>query len=268
MTNIVELESRLIRPIALFLTFLMFSPLGQASPIVNGSFETGDYSGWTLTRSTPFNQQGYSQAIEQTGFVWGGPRLPLYDQFTQSIHTPPCNCGPQSQVLEASDGDRFVYWNMSTSPVGGGTGVMSMSQAVNLDGSSAVLQWDQGIRALTSGGNNAFSVSFRSLDGTLLRTLFTTRTVGPYVGQPTITPMPTLRTMSADISEFAGRQVVLSVDLALGFDQIDLVLDNFRVVAAPTGQLPEPSTAALVGLVLGIAALCRWRTWGAGQRRR
>ena len=185
--------------------------VGQAQSIVNGSFETGDFTGWTVaTSGSPF--MDWQVSGEGTGAGFG------------------------MAPTDPQDGS-FVAWNGFD---GDGPMEFSMFQDVTIpaDVSWATLEWQDRVQwDMTFGatiGRN-YEVQIRDPGtNTVLETLFSFTT-----GDPLVTPVGDTgwQTHTADLSAFAGSTVRLffheeipeffTGPAQIEFDDIRLITSQF-----------------------------------------
>ena len=201
--------------------------------IVNGSFETGDYTGWTLFEGAPGG--GGNPLCGIWGIATNGQTINQFDttfDFFDGVsvqHTFPTNALPTTYV--ATDGNFVAYQLQNCSQT------HRMSQVINVPGGAPELTWDMQYEsnvafvAKSTSPNFAqeLAVEIRNLSGTtILATLFTTDPANPTnAGNPLAV---SLQGYSADISAFAGQTVLLTVDMQVNINPLAAYFDNFQIM--------------------------------------
>ena len=219
---------------SLLMTVILLAVTAQANAtIINGSFETGDFTGWTtVTTGSPF------RPWQVTGGGFGGGFGML-----QTL--------PQ-------DGS-FVAWNGFD---GAGPMEFQMFQDFAVPSAGAVLSWMDRIQWNFTLGNTAtlarlYDVEIRdTTTNAVLSTLFSFST-----GTQAVNPTGNTgwQTHSADLSAFAGTTVRLYFreqipESSTGPGQLEI--DGIKLVAAA----PEPSVLALCVLgLIGLGVVSRRR---------
>jgi len=206
------------------LGLLVLASVSFADPIVNGSFETGDFTGWTtVTTSTPFLPWAVSGAGSGSGFGM--------------------------DATDPQDGS-YVAWNGFD---GSGPMEFRIYQDVALGAGDTYLNWQSRTQwNFTLGGPATLPrlVTVQLLnpgDNSVLATLSTFST-GVQATNPT--GDTGWITSSADISAFAGQTVRVYFEMTIsqtytGPGQFEL--DGVTISSNP---VPEPGTLALFGLAL------------------
>ncbi len=196
--------------------------------LVNGSFETGDYFGWTLFEDSDLKENG----------TWGIARSgdtihkndSTFDFYDRVYVTQEANDLPLTYV--ATDGNFLAYQLQN------GVQAHRMYQDLTLDRGPQTLSWDM----LYNNRSASFDlvsqfITIQVLDTSdnLLATLFRT-----YEGDALSTPMTSY---SADISAFAGQTIRLDVTMMVKANYLDAAYDNFKI----TNVVPLPASAWLFG---------------------
>ena len=216
--------------------FFLLATTSPVSAVVNGDFETGDLSGWTVSAidglaspTTPLisvsSSIGNDFAVFETG------------EFDDDVFISTLE---QSFIISAAEPLLIIDMTFpaaSIDPTGIGTSVFSDSYFMSLDD-----------------GTDFFDLFLIDEFGTLPDP-FGTAPGAVTIGTP-LNPTFDL-SVTADLSSLAGQTVTLFLDVLSEDDgsQFSLNVDNVRTVARPTNgnAVPEPMTAAL-GFI-GLAAL-------------
>ncbi len=200
---------------------LAAEPLTAAYPpangqFVNGSFETGDYTGWTLWEGNGYHDPvcgtwGIAedgQTIVRLQYIWD-----FYDQILigqLSMGLP--------ETYGASDGNYVAFQLQNCAEK------HRLYQDVTISPDATVLSWD--MRYTNHRGRftprQQLTVSVHSpVDDTRLKTLFvTTEGVSPQaIGMTTFT---------ADLSEYSGQTIRIDVEMIVFEYFFNASFDNFR----------------------------------------
>jgi hypothetical protein len=192
-----------------------------ASPvIVNGSFETGNYDGWTLWEgNNPYGQDwpecgtwgiAYDGEVIESGYV-------TYD-FCDGAMVEQRSLPDFSITYETTDGEYLAY-QLQTAPQD-----HRMYQDVKLPDSTANLSWDMFYtnHAGVSSDSQYLAVHIRDpLSDSVLETLFTTE------GDASQSILMTHFT--CDISDYAGSEVRIDVEMRVNQGYLDAGFDNFVI---------------------------------------
>lgn len=212
------------------------APLIAAAPaamhqFVNGSFETADYSGWTLfeggvTTVASFGTWGIAadgQTINRFDFVFDFFDGVNVQQFSPGL--------PHTYV--ATDGD-YVALQLQN-----GSQTHRMFQDITLPAGLKTISWDMEYTNhffLGFSGNQVLAVNVRNpADDAVLATLFAT-TQGV---DPQSIPMTEF---TGDVSAFGGQTVRISVDMVVNSFFFDAAFDNFKIDLIPVALDIKPQS--------------------------
>jgi hypothetical protein len=215
---------------ALILSVGFSSNAGAAVVLTNGSFETGDYSGWTLLEGEGSMPTDGTWGIVQNGQVVN-PGDSVFDFFDQI------------SVAQRSGGLPITYQategNFLAIQLQNGSQDHRLLQDVQLPENVATLNWDMFFtnHARSFSASQYLAVHVRNLNDDILETLYVTAE-----GSPLAVPMSNF---SFDISSHAGEAVRIDVDMKVRSGFLDAGFDNFVVGLAAEGE--EASTLAPPG---------------------
>ena len=184
------------------------------SPIDNGSFETGDYTGWTLWEGNPLAPDRGTWGIASDGEqIKKGDTT--YD-FCDSIMVPQVSPG-LTITYQTTDGEYLAY------QLQGGIQDHRMYQDVVLLGSATILSWDMFYtnHAVGFNDNQYLAVHIRDLNDNIVETLFKTES-----GDPQSISMTNF---AYDISAYAGTTVRIDVEMKVRQGFLDAGFDNFII---------------------------------------
>ncbi len=202
--------------------------------LINGSFETGDYTGWTLSEDSGFPTNG-TWGIAATGLTidLGESTFDFFDGVLVQQNSPglPITYTP-------TDGG-FMAYQLQNGPE-----IHRMYQDVSLPANAQSLTWDMfytNHEEDFSTDTQFLAINIRNLSDIVLATLFKTGEDDP--------PSIPMTSFSGDISAFAGQTVRIEVAQLQALDNVfDAGFDNFAVAVTP-----EPDTALL--LASGLVAM-------------
>jgi hypothetical protein len=184
--------------------------------IANGSFETGDYTGWTLwtedaddSSTTGIGIDGQTMTTNQSMF-----------DFTVGITVPQVSFGLPI-TFAATDGTKVAV------ELQGGPTHRRMYQDVTLPSDASVLEWDM----LYKNDNGSFDAGLQFVainirepyNDAILATIYKTNDAQD---AGTLTSMTAF---SASVAAFAGQHVRIDVEIMVQLAFFDAVFDNFRV---------------------------------------
>ncbi|MBE9080096.1 hypothetical protein IQ241_22855 [Romeria aff. gracilis LEGE 07310] len=191
--------------------------------IQNGDFEARDFAGWSVQ-----NFGSGSWYINNGGFNPTGPALPL--------------------LPISGNFDAVSYQN--------GPGLRILSQVVSIPTepiASAIFSWSDRLRNYSnvfSDPNQEWRVNIKSLDGTLIRHVFSTNP-----GDPTqqVGPNDRIIDLTGLFQALPSQQVKISFEQQDSLGYFNATLDNVSLLVQteePVSDVPEPTSIFAV-LVLG-----------------
>lgn len=230
---------------------VLLTTAGQVQAgFVNGSFETGDFSGWTLVEGGASTDAGLG--------IWGNvstgttitTSTPVFDHFDGASYTSRSPGLPRT--YSATDGTRLAIQLQN------GPQFHRMYQDILLGASDTTLTWDMFYQdhnrsfVVNSNPNEIgqyLAISLRDTSDNLLSTLFITNP-----GDAGSIPMTSF---SRDITGFAGSLVRLSVEMDVDVFYLDAGFDNFGIQSS---VVPEPASMVIWGIgALGMGLVARRR---------
>jgi len=234
--------------VTLIVFVLGVAPSSASAPatIYNGSFETGDYSGWNLTEDSKRPEDGtwgIAENGEEIGI--GGSSYDFYDKI---------------MVLQTSDGLPITFHATNghclAYQLQNEEGNHRMYQDITLGPRAKTLSWD--MRYTNWEGTfdpeyQTLAVHIRDLSDNILETLFiTTQDVNPQ-------SIP-MTHFSRDISAYAGTTVRLDVEMIVWYTYFDASFDNFAVNSpTPTPGVSQWGIAAMAVLFGSGMVWVIWR---------
>jgi hypothetical protein len=212
-----EITAHCVAVATLAVAALFLLPGTGSAQFVNGSFEIGDYTGWTLLESPP----------QPTFGTWGiatngqtiNPNESVFD-FFDGINVTQTSPG-LPHTYTATDGN-FVALQLQNGPQ-----THRMFQDIALPSGVTTISWDLEYNNHSGGfdpNNQVLEVNVRNpANDAILATLFsTTQGVDPLSIPMTI--------FIGDVSAFSGQTVRISVDMTVNNFHFDATFDNFRPV--------------------------------------
>ena len=186
-----------------------------ASPImINGSFETGDYTGWTLWESPGPATYG-TWGIAETGQTInrGQSTYDFYDKVMVNQNSPGL-----PRTYTTTDGQYLAYQLQN------GPQDHRMYQDVTLSAGNLILSWDMFYRNHNNRfwDNQYLAVHIRDMNDNITETLF--KTVEG--SSPLVIGMTGF---SYDISQHAGAMVRIDVEMRVRSFHFDAGFDNFKI---------------------------------------
>jgi MYXO-CTERM domain-containing protein len=243
----------------------------QAATFINGDFETGDTSGWTIGGG--YRAGEYNSQLDPADFLPGGS---LYDNGVASSHSAVVAAGTVDPNVGAAFGTTVYGGNYSLrveDTTYGGYASVATQTVNNYTDPSIFFAW-KAVLLGAHGTNDAATLVIKLTDLTTGTDLIT-RQYNAASGGSGVDPRFSLLnnnyyTAAWQIEQLnidaglAGHDFVLSV-LAADCQPTGhwgyVYLDGFGNVAPPPTGVPEPTTLSLAGL--GLLAMA-----GAAARRR
>ncbi|NDY43022.1 hypothetical protein G3N55_09230 [Dissulfurirhabdus thermomarina] len=212
----------LLGKVALLVSLVGGTAFAGEPVLVNGGFETGDYSGWTLREGRPayFGTWGIARHGETIN------RYQAVFDYCDAMMVQENSAG-LPHTYEATEGGLMALQLQN------GGQEHRMYQDVVLPDYARALSWDMFYKnhAGSFGPDQCIAVHIRDLSDNVLETLFLTDGT-----QPQEIPMTHF---VYDISAYAGKAVRIDVDMKVYRNFLDAGFDNFRVeladVQAPPG---------------------------------
>jgi hypothetical protein len=188
----------------------------SVSQFTNGSFETGNYSGWTLFEGVPNEPAFGTWGIATNGETINPGQL-IFD-FFDGIDVPQTSPG-LPHTYTATDGN-FLALQLQN-----GGQMHRMFQDIALPAGASTISWDMEYNNhngdfVPDGQEIVVDIRDVSTDA-IVATLF--RTVQG------VSPSIPMTHFSADVSAFAGQTVRISIDMIVYRFYLDAAFDNFKV---------------------------------------
>ncbi|MFC2123039.1 hypothetical protein ACFLRP_05080 [Bacteroidota bacterium] len=186
-----------------------------SSPLVNGSFETGDYTGWTLWEDGPYGHYvdtgTWGIAVNGETIISGETTYDFYD----GVIVPQYSVG--LPITYATTDGEFMAYQLQNGPED-----HRMYQDVTLSGSAKTLSWDMFYTSDWAFSNAQYlAVNIRDLDDNILGVLY--KTEGDMPQSIPIT------NFIYDISEYAGSTIRIDVEMKVYNSYFDAGFDNFVI---------------------------------------
>jgi len=212
--------------------------LANAGLITNGGFETGDYTGWTLTG--PVGDSSI-WGILNTGDSLNGTTGTIFNFNTGN--SPGLAMNGANVTANGGSGNFVAMHHTQNSTLWWG-----MYQDFLLSSNALTIDWDMLWlnQHSTWDASQTMSVLLKdAVTGLTLETLYSTNAAEVLSQNP-------MAHYSADISSYVGSNVRLQVEGTINSFYHTVMFDNFAVT---TTEVPEPSTLAIFALgVMGLAS--------------
>jgi len=208
----------------------LFGPVSGAlaEPVIsNGSFETGDYTGWEIDEGNLAGQVDGTWGIAKNGQTIDGT-VEIHDYYDGADVKPKSPGLPIT--YQAAEGEYLAIHLQNTSLV------HSLWQDISLPANALALGWSMFYtnHSKEFSSTQYLAVHIRDLNDNILETLFATDGSSPLA-----IPMSDF---VFDISGYAGSTVRIDVDLTVIDNYFDAAFDNFFVELAPEDD-PSPQLA-------------------------
>lgn len=230
------------------------APSFAAQVLVNGDFETGNFSGWTVgsSQSSPFTASIFSGASAvamndaRTADAWAIRNTPANYFGSGSFAGSPINGYSAFNGFDGSGGNFYLQ----------------QSFTFNGGNSDASLSFDWGIQSQYSGTLRSFSARLLDSNNALVSNLFSfSQPTGSYT---TWAVTHTSVDLDAILSPLAAGTYKLQFlfDIPQNYSgPAQFAIDNVALNVTTTA-VPEPGSLALVALGMGAAAVVRRRRQG------
>jgi hypothetical protein len=239
----------LVTAIALILAA---TPAGANSTgiIANGSFETGDYTGWILLEDSGIPTHG-TWGIAHSGETIhpGDSTYDFYDNLMVRQSSPGLS------ITYTATKSNYLAYQLQNRMEN-----HRMYQDVALSPFTHILSWDMWY---TNWAEEFFpeeqylAVRIRDLADNVLKTLFiTTQGVNPQ--------NITMSNFSYDISAYAGTTVRLDIEMAVQYFFMDAAFDNFRLAPVLT---PGVSQWGVIAAAVLFGSAIVWVVWRRKTRK-
>jgi hypothetical protein len=214
--------------IVLLLALGISSNVGAESVLVNGSFETGDYSGWVLVEG-----EGASPTDGTSGIAQDGVTIYRTDQVFDFFDLIPVTQDSLGlpRTYTASDGTYLAIQLQN------GEHEHRMFQEVFLPENAKTLSWDMFYENMNEffSPNQYLALHVRDLNDNILETLFLTEDSSPLA-----IPMSNF---AFDISSHAGSTVRIDIQQKVHLHYFDAGFDNFRIeLGEEAGEVETPAS--------------------------
>lgn len=224
MLNIILWKEKMKKIFLIIITVLMLMVLVApssalaASPIVNGSFETGDYSGWTLWEGQPYYHwpQNGTWGIASNGQTIN-PGDTIYDYYDNIWNT---QWSPGLPITYTTSDGNYMAIQLQSGPE-----THRMYQDVTLSNTTTSLSLDMFYNNhetyIGFSDRQYLAIHVRDLNDNILQTLFKT-----VQGDPLSIPMSNF---VFDISAFAGSTIRIDIEMEVQAFYFDAGFDNFVI---------------------------------------
>jgi hypothetical protein len=210
----------------LFLT-LGISTTGQAEPVlINGSFETGDYSGWVLSEENRLGPEDGTWGIAVNGQTISP--ADFVNDFHDNMYIQQFSMGlPRTYLVGEGTSMAIQLQNGGQSH--------RMYQDVALPENAHALSWTMFYNNMASlfGADQYLAVHIRDLNDNILETLFVTDHASPFSID--------MSSFAFDISDHAGTTVRIDVDMSVYQHFFDVGFDNFQIELADSDDQSNDS---------------------------
>jgi len=232
-------------------------PVGaMATTIVNGGFETGDYTGWGLFEGGLSNVATFGTWGIVTDGQTVNPGDALFD-FFDGVNVDQTSPG-LPRTHNTLDGSNF----MAVQYQNGGQFHRAVNQVIALDVGAQTLEWDMFYQDHSGGfvvNNDPLNDLGQFLAIRLYDALGITLLDTAFITNPGDAPSIGMTHFSHDISALAGQSVTLAIEMDVDNFYLDAGFDNFQVIDA---NVPEPSSLAIFALALAGMGYSRKKTAG------
>lgn len=195
--------------------------------IANPSFETGDFTGWTL-----FQNDVANPSLATTGILSTGQTVGLNDvvfDFSDGISVQQTFSGLGTPIEAApSDGDFEAVFLQN------GLVTHRLYQTVSLPADAEYLAWDMAYKNFHPGGFDALqriAVHVRDLaTDAILDTIFETGAGADAIVSP-------MEYFAADVTAYAGSTVRIDIEIVAQRRALNVEFDNLRVATCGDGSI-------------------------------
>ena len=215
---------------------LLIPQAAMAATVTNGSFETGDFAGWTTQ----------AQGADPAGswLVYTGTTLP-----ESEITLPAPSCGTHAAVTYQGDpSSNVLYQDLTLEP--GETHTLTFTHyyqnaATENDSDTPLFASPATLDYSIDGANQQYRVDimkttadpFSVASADILQTVFQTEPGDP----ATLAPTP----VTVDLSAYAGQTVRLRFAVAVNDDELNAGVDCVTLTSAPITTSSTTTTTAL-----------------------
>ena len=209
----------------------------QSVRVSNGSFESGDFGGWTLLESSGVPTAG------TLGIATGGQVISGGDSvFDQGDKMFVDQMSPGLPITyDATEGVRVGFFLQNAAET------QRMYQRVTLPTCGSFLRWDMAYQTHAAFDLAAqfIAVNLRDVTDTVVATPFKTNAASA-------TSVPAMSPFEQDLSAFDGQTLVLDFQTVAMTDRIDVALDHIRIECDnPPIASPLPSSLGFASQLVG-----------------